>query len=120
MRIAAGIEYDGSVFSGWQIQPHAPSVQAAVEAALSSVGGQPVATVCAGRTDAGVHAAGQVIHFDTDAVRPLHAWIFGCNSLLPHAISVRWAKEVAPEFHARHSARSRRYRYVIHNSRARS
>jgi tRNA pseudouridine38-40 synthase len=120
MRLAAGVEYDGSGFAGWQIQPHAQTVQGAVEAALSRIADHPIRTICAGRTDAGVHALGQVIHFDSDAPRAPHAWVFGANSLLPDSVSLRWVKAVPDEFNARRSARSRRYRYVIHNCRARS
>jgi tRNA pseudouridine38-40 synthase len=120
MRLAAGLEYDGSAYAGWQAQDHARAVQTEVEAALSRVADQPVKTTCAGRTDAGVHALGQVIHFDTGAQRAVDAWLFGANSHLPPDISLRWVREVPQEFHARYSARSRRYRYVIHNSRSRS
>ncbi|MGH8455141.1 MAG: tRNA pseudouridine(38-40) synthase TruA [Nevskiales bacterium] len=120
MRIAAGLEYEGTAYSGWQAQGHARGVQTEVEAALSRIADQTVATTCAGRTDAGVHAAGQVIHFDTTAQRPTDAWLLGGNSQLPPDISLRWIRPVADEFHARYSARARRYRYVIHNSRSRS
>ena len=113
MRIALGIEYDGSAFSGWQTQEGVPTVQEAVEQALSKVADHPVAVTCAGRTDAGVHAACQVVHFDTEAQRPDHAWVFGANANLPPEVSVLWARPVPADFHARFSAFRRRYRYVI-------
>lgn len=115
MRIAAVIEYDGSPFSGWQRQDNARSVQACVEAALSRVADAPVRTTVAGRTDAGVHALGQVVHFDTGAARPADAWVRGTNSNLPREIAVLWAGEVGSDFHARYSATGRRYRYVVLN-----
>ncbi len=120
MRLAAGLEYVGTHYAGWQAQNHAQGIQSLVEAALSHIADQDVATVCAGRTDAGVHALGQVIHFDTDAVRTPDSWLLGTNSQLPPDISLRWVKPVPEDFHARYGARSRRYRYVIHNSRGRS
>ncbi len=95
-------------------------MQAEVEAALSSVADQPLRTQAAGRTDAGVHAYGQVVHFDSSAMRSPYAWLLGSNSRLPPDISLRWVQEVAPDFSARHSAVMRSYRYVIHNQRARS
>jgi tRNA pseudouridine38-40 synthase len=115
MRIAAIVEYDGSAFCGWQWQDDAPSVQAAVEAALSQVANAPLRVITAGRTDSGVHASGQVIHFDTDAQRTSRAWIRGANSNLPPQVALLWAREVDPEFHARFSATGRGYRYVILN-----
>jgi len=115
MRLALGIEYDGTGFNGWQRLSHASSVQGAVEAALGFVADAPVGVQCAGRTDAGVHAHCQVVHFDTDAVRPSRGWVLGANSRLPHAIAVRWAVEVPVDFSARHAARARRYRYRILN-----
>lgn len=115
MRIALGIEYDGSAFSGWQYQDHSPSVQAVVEAALSKVADQPVRVVCAGRTDTGVHAAEQVVHFDTEVERSLRAWVLGTNANLPKEVVVLWATPVSDEFHARFKACRRRYRYVIYN-----
>ncbi|WP_022975716.1 tRNA pseudouridine(38-40) synthase TruA [Nevskia ramosa] len=124
VRWVAGVEYHGSRYSGWQIQARRPSVQGAVEAALSSVANQPVATICAGRTDSGVHALGQVVHFDSAAARDPYGWLLGSNSRLPPDIALRWVQPVAGDFSARFSARfsatSRRYRYVIHNDRARS
>ena len=115
MRYALGIEYDGSGFQGWQRLSHGPSVQAAVEQALAFVLDHPVAVVCAGRTDAGVHGACQVVHFDTDAERTAYALRQGGNSRLPKSVAVLWAQGVADDFHARYSARARRYRYTILN-----
>jgi tRNA pseudouridine38-40 synthase len=115
MRIALGLEYDGSRFLGWQTQPGGGTVQDALEAALSSIAGMPVATTCAGRTDRGVHARAQVVHFDTDAVRPESAWVRGVNALLPDSVAVLWSREVGSDFHARFSARARTYRYVLLN-----
>ena len=115
MRIALGVEYDGAAFCGWQTQPGGGSVQDALEAALAKVAGQPVAVVCAGRTDAGVHATAQVVHFDTAVVRPLTAWVRGVNTFLPEAVSIGWAHPVSDDFHARFSARGRRYRYLLLN-----
>lgn len=115
MRIALGLEYDGRPYAGWQIQKHAPSVQACVEAALARIADHPVRVQCAGRTDTGVHAYGQVVHFDTDVQRPLRAWVFGGNVHLPDSISINWAVPVPDDFHARFSARRRIYRYVILN-----
>jgi tRNA pseudouridine38-40 synthase len=114
-RIALGIEYDGSDFCGWQSQKHARGVQACVEEALSRVADHAVSVVCAGRTDAGVHATCQVLHFDTEAERTARSWILGGNSHLPPQISLLWARETDSSFSARFSARSRRYRYVILN-----
>ncbi len=114
-RIAIGIEYDGTRFAGWQRQAEAPSIQAEVERALSSVADHPVEVTCGGRTDAGVHALGQVAHFDTRALREPRGWTLGANTLLPADIAVLWATPVAAEFHARYTARSRHYRYVILN-----
>ena len=114
-RIALGLEYDGSAFCGWQTQPAGCAVQDELEAALAQLAGERVSTVCAGRTDAGVHALGQVVHFDTAAQRPLTAWVRGSNALLPPHVAVTWAHVVNPQFHARYSARERRYRYVLLN-----
>lgn len=119
MRIALGIEYDGSYYRGWQRQAHAPSVQAELEQALSSVADQPIEIFCAGRTDAGVHGTGQVIHFDCPVQRPDKAWLLGVNARLPDSIGVRWVQSVPEHFHARFSAQYRRYRYLIHNTHAR-
>lgn len=115
MRIALGIEYDGHGFVGWQYQDNGLSVQQVVEEALTKVADHPVRVVCAGRTDTGVHALGQVIHFDTESEREMRAWIFGTNANLPKGVAVVWGQEVSDAFHARFSARQRRYRYVIFN-----
>lgn len=116
MRIALGIEYDGSKLFGWQRQKDVPSVQEHLEKALSIVANHPVEVQCAGRTDAGVHGTGQVVHFDTTAGRKLVAWTMGVNANLPKNIAVRWAHEVSEEFHARFTATARRYRYIIFNN----
>ncbi|VEB36963.1 tRNA pseudouridine(38-40) synthase TruA [Legionella cherrii] len=115
MRIALVLEYDGSQYHGWQAQTGLHTVQQAVEHALSKVADSPISVVCAGRTDTGVHATNQVIHFDCDKVRSIRAWIHGANSFLPKDICVKWGKELSEEFHARYSATARRYRYVIYN-----
>ena len=123
MRFALGIEYDGGGFSGWQrlerpgepSKRSEPTVQAALEEALSFVAGHRVDTTCAGRTDAGVHAACQVVHFDTQAQRDPRGWMLGTTSRLPPAVCVLWCVPVADDFHARFSARARRYRYRILN-----
>ena len=115
MRIALGVEYDGSAFRGWQIQPGGGTVQSALQTALEEIAGQPVSVVCAGRTDAGVHATAQVVHFDTELKRPLTAWVRGVNTFLPPAVAVRWAQPVSTEFHARFSAFGRCYRYLLIN-----
>lgn len=115
MRIAAGIEYDGSRYNGWQSQKHSPGVQEAVERALSVVADGPISVTCAGRTDTGVHALQQVIHFDTTAQREMRGWVMGANANLPGDISVLWCKSVDADFHARFSAQSRSYRYLILN-----
>lgn len=120
MRIALGIEYDGAAFNGWQTQAHRRGVQDAVESALAQVAGASVATICAGRTDSGVHALDQVVHFDTSAARPLTAWVRGVNRFLPTSIAVQWARPVSDEFHARYGARRRRYDYWILNTPSRS
>jgi tRNA pseudouridine38-40 synthase len=120
MRIAIGLEYDGTGLLGWQTQKDGPSVQAALESALSTVADEPVSLTCAGRTDAGVHATGQVAHFDTQAVRAARAWVLGANTRLPGGIALRWACQADQRFHARYSARARDYVYVVHNDLARS
>lgn len=121
MKYIACIEYDGTHYCGWQRLSHAKSVQNEVEKALSAVANEPVEVVCAGRTDSGVHALGQVIHFETEVVRFLKGWMLGANTHLPDDISVLWVKEaVDATFNARFSARLRRYRYVISNRKARS
>ncbi|WP_426150186.1 tRNA pseudouridine(38-40) synthase TruA [Pseudomonas sp. DC3000-4b1] len=115
-RIALGVEYKGSRYKGWQRQADGVrSVQETLEKALSRVAASPVSVLCAGRTDAGVHACGQVVHFDTQAVRPERAWVMGANAELPHDISVTWARPMPADFHARFKAVARRYRYVIYN-----
>ncbi len=115
MRIACAIEYDGAAYRGWQRQDNAPSVQACVERALSRVADQAVSVGCAGRTDAGVHATWQIVHFDTDAVRAERAWLLGGNANLPRDIRILHVQRVDPAFHARFSAQARSYRYVILN-----
>ncbi len=117
-RIACRVEYNGSKFNGWQIQPdpNAPTVQAAVEAALSSVAATSVRVLCAGRTDTGVHGHAQIIHFDTPVERAPKAWVMGGNASLPAEVRLHWAQAVPEDFHARFSALSRRYRYVIANT----
>lgn len=120
MRIACGVEYDGSQYHGWQRQRNANSVQQEVEQALSKVANHPVQVFCAGRTDTGVHATGQVIHFDTTAARLMHQWLLGSNTNLPKNIALTWVQEVSSEFHARFKATERAYRYIVHNRYARS
>jgi tRNA pseudouridine38-40 synthase len=115
MRIALGIEYDGSRFLGWQTQPGGGTLQDALQAALAGIAGAPIGVAAAGRTDRGVHARGQVVHFDTDVERPDSAWVRGTNAMLPESIAVLWAKRMPEAFHARYSARSRTYRYVLVN-----
>ncbi len=115
MRIALGIEYDGRNFAGWQSQNQTRTVQTCVEDALSHVADEPLRVQCAGRTDAGVHAFGQVIHVDTQAQRSSRSWVLGANSHLPDDVSVHWAVPVTEQFHARFSATARSYRYVILN-----
>jgi tRNA pseudouridine38-40 synthase len=114
-RIAIGVEYDGSRFLGWQTQPGGGTVQDALEGALAGIAGTPVSLTCAGRTDRGVHARGQVAHFDCQAERPDSAWVRGVNAQLPEAVAVLWARPVPGDFHARYAARSRTYRYVLIN-----
>jgi tRNA pseudouridine38-40 synthase len=115
MRIALGIEYDGTDFCGWQRLKADASVQGAVEHALSKVAAHPVEVSCAGRTDAGVHGRCQVVHFDTQAQRDMRGWVLGACSNLPSSVAVLWAQPVLESFHARYAARSRRYRYLILN-----
>ncbi len=115
MRIAVGVEYDGTNYHGWQRQDNVCSIQEKVEQALGQVASCPVIITCAGRTDAGVHAFGQVAHFDTDANRSDRSWILGANTNLPSDIRILWARHVSPDFHARYSATSRYYRYMIYN-----
>jgi len=118
-RLAIGVEYDGRRYRGWQSQRNALGVQAVLERALARVADEAVAVQCAGRTDAEVHAVGQVAHFDTAARRPLHGWMLGGNVHLPEDVAIVWAKRVPEGFHARYSATGRRYRYVILNRSAR-
>lgn len=114
MRIALGISYNGKAYDGWQSQPSGRTVQDSLERALARFLDVPaVRTLCAGRTDAGVHALNQVVHFDSPVARPLQAWVRGTNSFLPPDIAVQWAAEVPASFHARASARARRYAYVL-------
>ena len=115
MKFALGIEYDGAAFRGWQTQPGKGTVQDELEGALARIAGHPVPVVCAGRTDAGVHATGQVVHFETAANRPLSAWVRGVNTFLPPPVAVRWATPVEEDFHARFSAFGRCYRYLLIN-----
>jgi len=119
-RIALGVEYDGTDYKGWQQQPHAPSVQETLSTAISAVAAETIQCTGAGRTDSGVHATGQVVHFDTSAERSDRAWLLGINSNLPPDINVFWARPVADRFHARFSALFRSYRYVILNTPVRS
>jgi tRNA pseudouridine38-40 synthase len=119
MRFALGVEYDGSDFSGWESQPGRRTVQSTLESALSNVADGSVDVVCAGRTDARVHAVAQVVHFDSRAERAPHEWVLGANSNLPGDVSVRWAVPVAESFHARYAAVCRHYRYVLQNRRER-
>ena len=119
-RVALGIEYDGSRYCGWQMQSHGTrTVQAEIERALSIVADHPVQVVCAGRTDTGVHATGQVVHFDTHADRRTKAWVMGVNTQLPDDVCVHWASSVSDDFSARFSATMRSYRYVIQQRTAR-
>jgi len=115
MRIALALEYDGSRFLGWQTQPGGGTVQDTLQAALSGIAGSALQVTCAGRTDRGVHAREQVVHFDTEAARPDSAWVRGVNALLPDSVAVLWAARVADEFHARYAALARTYRYVLLN-----
>lgn len=116
MRIALGLEYDGIAFYGWQRQADVLTLQAALEDALTIIAQEPITVTAAGRTDTGVHALMQVIHFDSHANRELNAWVRGVNSHLPKGMTVRFAQVVAPEFHARFDAVARSYRYVLSSS----
>jgi tRNA pseudouridine38-40 synthase len=120
MRYALGIEYDGSRYHGWQRQKSVVSVQQTLEKALSKVADETVEVVCAGRTDTGVNATNQVVHFDTEKIRKDVAWTLGVNTYLPKDVAVTWVKQVSSDFHARFSASARQYRYVIYNNRLRS
>ena len=119
-RLAFGVEYDGSNLLGWQEQPEGRSVQGCLQEALSRVADEQLKVICAGRTDAGVHATAQVAHIETNARRNERSWLLGANSNLPDDISVNWVRPVADEFHARFSARSRTYQYLILNCSRRS
>jgi tRNA pseudouridine38-40 synthase len=119
-RIALGVAYDGSGWRGWQTQRGGQTVQDELEAALRRFLDHPVQTICAGRTDSGVHALGQVVHLDTGALRREESWVRGVNALLPPSISVSWARSVPHDFHARFSATGRSYIYVLRNARVRS
>ncbi|HEU5280830.1 MAG TPA: tRNA pseudouridine(38-40) synthase TruA [Gammaproteobacteria bacterium] len=115
VRIALGIEYDGHGFYGFQAQPNLLTIQGCLQEAISKIANEPIYVHCAGRTDAGVHASGQVVHFDTHAKRHIDAWIWGVNAYLPKGIAVKWARHVDFHFHARFKATHRRYRYIIYN-----
>jgi len=118
-RIALGISYDGRPWQGWQTQPHGQTVQDTLERAMSEFLTVQVPTICAGRTDTGVHGLGQVVHVDTNVVRTPQAWVRGVNARLPASISVQWAEQVSEDFHARFSATERTYTYIILNSQVR-
>jgi tRNA pseudouridine38-40 synthase len=115
MRIALGVEYDGTHFHGWQVQEGTRTVQGCLEQALSRVADHPLQVVCAGRTDAGVHAVAQVVHFNTHVHRSPRSWVLGVNANLPRDLSIIWARPVPEDFHARFSAIGRTYRYIILN-----
>lgn len=115
-RVALGVTYDGSHFCGWQSQADGVGVQDALESAIAQIAGHSVRIHAAGRTDTGVHALCQVVHFDSDTVRPISAWVRGVNAFLPASVRVTWAQAVAPEFHARFSAISRSYQYLLYNA----
>ncbi|WP_110654996.1 tRNA pseudouridine(38-40) synthase TruA [Salinicola halimionae] len=114
-RLALGVEYDGTHYCGWQRLRHAASVQGALETALSKIAAAPVRVLCSGRTDSGVHATRQIVHFDAPVLRSQKAWLYGANAKLPRDIAVRWLTPVADDFHSRFSALARRYRYIILN-----
>lgn len=116
VKLALGVEYDGSAYCGWQRQTHSPSLQETVERALSFVANEEISLVCAGRTDTGVHACEQIAHFETEVIRDNRAWLLGANCRLPHDIRIKWIHPVSSEFHARFSAIARSYRYAIINS----
>ncbi|MFM2348179.1 MAG: tRNA pseudouridine(38-40) synthase TruA, partial [Pseudomonadota bacterium] len=113
MRIALGVTYRGSAYHGWQSQPGGATVQDHLESALSQFAAAPIHTVCAGRTDTGVHGLNQVVHFDTDRVRESFSWLRGTNRYLPPDIAVQWCRVVPDDFHARNHARGRRYAYIL-------
>lgn len=116
MRIALMVEYDGSQYHGWQAQPGLNTVEDALANALSKVADESISLVCAGRTDTGVHATGQIVHFDTNKERSMRGWIHGANSHLPKNVAVKWGQIMPDDFHARYTALSRRYRYIIYNT----
>ncbi len=116
MRIALMVEYDGSQYHGWQAQAGLRTVQQSLERALSQVANHEVSVVCAGRTDTGVHATNQIIHFDSEKERTIRSWIHGANSFLPKDVCVKWGREMPDNFHARYSATARRYQYIIYNA----
>ena len=120
MRVALGIEYNGAAFCGWQTQPEVPNVQDTLESALKAFATVPISTVCAGRTDTGVHATHQMVDFEAPVTRPMTAWVRGVNTFLPSRVAVRWAKEVPDDFSARFSATERTYEYWILNDPVRS
>lgn len=120
MRIALGVEYNGSDFNGWQSQPDGRTIQDHIQQSISRVACEPTSIIAAGRTDTGVHALEQVIHFDTTTERPLSAWVRGVNASLPPSIVILWAHSVPEEFHARFSAQARSYQYVLINRPVRS
>lgn len=113
MRLALGVSYRGRGYHGWQSQPDGRTVQDKLEAALSSFAARPVSTVCAGRTDAGVHALNQVVHLEIDIEREPFSWVRGTNRYLPEDVAIQWCRPVAPDFHARNSAQGRRYAYLL-------
>ena len=115
MRIALGLEYAGGSYTGWQSQRDGRGLQDALERALASIADAPVRTIAAGRTDTGVHATMQLVHFDTDATRPDTAWVRGVNAKLPSDVAVLWSRPVAGEFHARYAATARHYTYLLAN-----
>ena len=125
-RIVLGVQYDGKPWLGWQGQPHGQTVQDKLEFALKAIADAPIKVSCAGRTDAGVHALEQVVHFDTDIDRPLTSWVRGVNAHLPDSIAVRWSSEIIQpadseqDFHSRYSATARTYHYVLYNHSVRS
>ena len=120
MRYALGVEYDGKNYFGWQRQKSVVSVQQTLEKALSKIADEPIEVICAGRTDTGVNATNQVVHFETDKIRKDVAWTLGVNTYLPKDIAVTWVQPVSDDFHARFSATARRYRYIINNYKLRS
>lgn len=119
-KFVAGIQYSGFSYSGWQIQKHTASVQQQLETALSHIANEAITIYCSGRTDAGVHAKEQIIHFETHAERSDYAWRMGSNTKLPDDIRVMWCHQIDPSFHARFSATARQYRYIIYNAKVES